>query len=108
MSWKSVGQPTVRQQRDKWVVRIDGIDTVTGKRRPRQVGTYSSQRSALAAAREFRADERSTERELNRPVFCIRSGWVFGPLLGLGFERSRGPRTRLAGCRRVRCAGGGC
>jgi hypothetical protein len=62
MSWKSVGQPTARQQRDKWVVRIDGIDTVTGKRRPRQIGTYSSQRSALAAAREFRASERSTER----------------------------------------------
>ena len=62
MSWKSVGQPTARQQRDKWVVRIDGIDTVTGKRRPRQIGTYSSRRSALAAAREFRANERSTER----------------------------------------------
>ena len=62
MSWKSVGQPTARQQRDKWVVRIDGIDTTTGKRRPRQIGTYSSQRSALAAAREFRANERSTER----------------------------------------------
>ena len=62
MSWKSVGQPTARQQRDKWVVRIDGIDTTTGKRRPRQIGTYASQRSALAAAREFRANERSTER----------------------------------------------
>ena len=32
MAWKSTGRPTVRQQRDKWVVRVDGIDTETGKR----------------------------------------------------------------------------
>ncbi len=30
MAWKATGQPTVRKQRDKWVVRVDGIDTVTG------------------------------------------------------------------------------
>lgn len=35
MSWKSIGQPTVRKQRDKGTVRIDGIDTTIGKRRPR-------------------------------------------------------------------------
>ena len=62
MSWKAIGQPTVRKQRDKWVVRIDGIDTATGKHRPRQLGTYASQRSALAASRDRRADARSTER----------------------------------------------
>lgn len=62
MSWKSIGQPTVRKQRDKWVVRIDGIDTATGKHRPRQLGTYASQRAALAASRDRRADARSTER----------------------------------------------
>lgn len=62
MGWKATGQPTVRQQRDKWVVRVDGIDTVTGKHRPRQLGTYPSQRSALAAARSVRAESRSTER----------------------------------------------
>ena len=38
MGWKATGQPTVRKQRDKWVVRIDGIDTETGKHRPRQLG----------------------------------------------------------------------
>ena len=32
MAWKSTGRPTVRRQRDKWVVRVDGIDTETGKR----------------------------------------------------------------------------
>lgn len=32
----------MRRQRDKWVVRVDGIDTATGKHRPRQLGTYSS------------------------------------------------------------------
>jgi integrase len=62
MAWKATGQPTVRKQRDKWVVRVDGIDTVTGKHRPRQVGTYPSQRSATAAARSMKADDRSTER----------------------------------------------
>ena len=62
MSWKAIGQPTVRKQRDKWVVRIDGIDTTTGKHRPRQLGTYASQRSALTASRAQRAEARSTER----------------------------------------------
>lgn len=57
MAWKATGQPTVRKQRDKWVVRVDGIDTATGKHRPRQVGTYTSQRSAQAAARELRAND---------------------------------------------------
>ena len=50
MGWKATGQPTVRQQRDKWVVRVDGIDTETGRARPRQVGTFTSQRAARAAA----------------------------------------------------------
>ena len=31
MAWKAIGHPTVRKQRDKWVVRVDGIDTVTGQ-----------------------------------------------------------------------------
>jgi integrase len=62
MAWKATGQPTVRRQRDKWVVRVDGIDTATGKHRPRQLGTYPSQRSANAAARSMRTEDRSTER----------------------------------------------
>ena len=55
MAWKPTGRPTVRSQRDKWVVRIDGGDTVTGKRRPRQLGTYASRRSAQRAASSFTA-----------------------------------------------------
>lgn len=62
MAWKATGQPTVRKQRDKWVVRVDGIDTTTGKHRPRQLGTYASQRSANAAARSMKTEDRSTER----------------------------------------------
>ena len=31
MGWKATGAPTVRKQRDKWVVRVDGIDTATGQ-----------------------------------------------------------------------------
>jgi integrase len=62
MGWKATGQPTVRRQRDKWVVRVDGIDTATGKHRPRQLGTYASRRAALMAMRSGRAESRSTER----------------------------------------------
>lgn len=51
MGWKATGQPTVRRQRDKWVVRVDGIDTETGRHRPRQLGTYQSQRAAVVATR---------------------------------------------------------
>jgi hypothetical protein len=58
----ATGQPTLRKQRDKSVVRVDGIDTATGKHRPRQLGTYASQRAGLMAAREGRADSRSTAR----------------------------------------------
>lgn len=52
----------MRKQRDKWVVRVDGIDTSTGNHRPSQLGTYPSQRSALAAARGVRATDLTTER----------------------------------------------
>ena len=63
MGWKASGEPTVRKQREKWVVRIDGIDTETGKHRPRQVGTYASQRSAHAAARSVSVHERLATRD---------------------------------------------
>jgi integrase len=62
MAWKATGQPTVRKQRDKWVVRVDGIDTGTGQHRPRQLGTFNSQRSALAAARLMKVEDGATER----------------------------------------------
>jgi integrase len=55
VGWKPTGQPMVRRQRDKWVVRLDGINTETGKHRPRQLGTYPSRRSAQAAATRFAA-----------------------------------------------------
>ncbi len=50
MGWKPTGEPTVRKQRDKWTVRVEGIDTETGRVRPRQIGTFPSQRAARAAA----------------------------------------------------------
>jgi integrase len=63
MGWKATGQPTVRKQRDKWAVRVDGIDTETGKHRPRQLGTFPSQRSALRAARSLSVQERVATRD---------------------------------------------
>ena len=62
MAWKATGQPTVRKQRDKWVVRVDGIDTATGQHRPRQLGTYASQRSANIAARSMKAGDGANDR----------------------------------------------
>ena len=29
MGWKATGEPTVRKQRSKWVVRVDGIELRT-------------------------------------------------------------------------------
>lgn len=63
MAWKATGEPTVRTQRDKWVVRVDGIDTETGRHRPRQIGTYASQRAAVAAARSALTADRNIERD---------------------------------------------
>jgi len=57
MAWKATGSPIVRKQRDKWVVRVDGVDTVTGKHKPKQLGTFKSQRSALKAARETKVED---------------------------------------------------
>src|SRR5215207_11251681 len=63
VGWKPSGHPTVRRQRDKWVVRVEGIDTETGRRRPRQLGTYASQRTAQAAARSLSVEQRVATRD---------------------------------------------
>ena len=60
MGWKPTGEPTVRKQRDKWTVRVEGIDTETGRVRPRQIGTFPSQRAARAVASKATADRKST------------------------------------------------
>ena len=63
MGWKATGQPTVRQQRDKWAVRVDGIDTETGRVRPRQLGTYASLRASMTASRSLEAEEGGSVRD---------------------------------------------
>ena len=74
MAWKPSGQPQVRQQRDKWVVRIDGIDTESGKSWPRQLGTYPSKRAATKAATEFAAQhETGGDR---RTVGAVVTKWA--------------------------------
>ena len=74
MGWKATGAPVVRRQRDRWVVRVDGIDTETGKHRPRQLGTYASKRSAEGAARAAIADGRAGA-ERGTVSWVVRS-WV--------------------------------
>ena len=44
MGWKATGHPTVRKQRDKWTVRVDGIDTETGKHRPHHLAEIGADR----------------------------------------------------------------
>jgi integrase len=56
MAWRATADPAVRQQRGKWVVRVDGVDTATGKSRPRQVGTYPSRRTAQRAVAALLAE----------------------------------------------------
>ena len=55
VAWKQSGQPTIQQQRGKWVAHVEGIETETGKHRPRQIGTFSSKRAAQRAATTFAA-----------------------------------------------------
>ncbi len=76
MAWKQTSHPTVQKQRDKWVVRVDGIDTESGARKPRQLGTYPSRRSAQAAASAFAASgEAGAERDT---VAAVVDRWVAG------------------------------
>src|SRR3546814_16951355 len=81
MSWKATGDPTVRRKREKWVVRVDGIDTETGRHRPRQPGTYKSQRAALAAARPTllagRMPDQGTDGWLSNPSVATRKALHF-------------------------------
>ena len=72
MAWKATGRPTVRQHRGLWVVRVVGIDTETVKHRPRQLGTFSSQRAARNAAAE--AIEQGQDR-VDR-LGALVDGWV--------------------------------
>ena len=91
MGWKATGAPTVRRQRDRWGVRVDGIDTETGKHRPRQLGTYASQRAALAAAIADAAGAGGRTRD---------SGVVVAPVVGLSYRRKpQGARAVRVGDR---------
>jgi integrase len=76
VAWKQTSHPTVQRQRDKWVVRVDGIDTMSGARKPRQLGTYPSRRSARTAASSFAASgEGGAERDT---VAAVVDRWVAG------------------------------
>jgi integrase len=76
--WKQTGQPTVQRHRERWVIRVEGIDTETGKRHPRQVGTFNSRRSAQAAATSFAASgELASDRDT---VGHLVDRWVAGKL----------------------------
>jgi integrase len=104
MAWKPTGRPTVRQQRDKWVVRMDGIDTETGRNRPRQLGTYASRRSAQTAATSFAAaGEVGGDRDT---VGRLVDQWVAGRLdvsnkTRLQYEWAAGHMRRGIGAIRV-------
>ena len=115
MGWKPTGRPTVRQQRDRWVVRVDGIDTESGKHRPRQLGTLASRRSAQRAASAF--TESGDVGSDHGTVGALVDRWVAGrihvsaksqPAVPIGsLTDQTGPRRhpgrppRPGGCRRA-------
>ena len=55
--------------------------------------------SELAVTMRVPSGLYAAENTLNRPVFCIRSGWVLVLDVGSVFERSRRARTRRVGLR---------
>jgi integrase len=78
MPWKRTGHPAVQKQRERWVVRVPGIDTETGKRRPRQLGTFNSRRAAQSAATSFAAaGNTASDRET---VAGVVDRWVAGKI----------------------------
>ena len=56
---------------------------------------------------EFLTEVQDGRRAMNRPVFCVRSGWVLGLALRVGADGGRSSRTRRVARGRVRCGGGG-
>ena len=46
VAWTQSSHPTVEKRCEKWVVSVDGIETETGKHKPRQIGTFNSRRAA--------------------------------------------------------------
>lgn len=60
------------------MVRVPGIDTETGKRRPRQLGTFNSRRAAQSAATSFAA---SGDTSADRGSFALLvDRWVAGKI----------------------------
>ena len=88
------GRPLVRQQRDKWIVRVDGPDTEAGKRRQQQLGTYKPRRVARMAATEFAAaGDTGTDR---RSVGFLVDQWV-ASRTAAAMQRSDSTSWRPAG-----------
>lgn len=47
------GEPEIQKQRGKWMVRVSGYDSATGRRRVRQLGTFETKKAAVAHSRLF-------------------------------------------------------
>ena len=74
--WRQSSHPTVQKQRDKWVVCVECIDTVSGARKPRQLGTYPSRRSAgVAAASLAASSELGVQRDT---IAAVVDRWLAG------------------------------
>ena len=104
MAWKVTGRPAVRQQRGRWVVRVDGVDTVTGRYRPRQLGTYTTRRAAEraatgAAATGNQGGDRGTVASLMDRWLATRTGVT--PKTRLQYEWAAGHVAAALGSIRV-------
>ena len=81
MDWVAVGDPHVERQRAKWVLRQQGYDPVSGRRRVRQLGTFETKREAVARQRALLDGEAGTSAEtvgeyLERAWLPSKSGRV--------------------------------
>ena len=63
MAWVAGGEPLVQKQRGRWVVRQPGYDGATGRRQPKQVGTFATKREALAMARRITEGRAGTSEQ---------------------------------------------
>jgi len=74
MTWVENAEPTVQRQRGRWVVRVSGYDAATGRRRVKQLGTFSTKKAAMALLREVQGGRAGGEDEVLQAY--LREVWL--------------------------------
>ena len=74
MSWVGNEEPSVHRQRGRWVVRVSGYDSATGRRKVQQLGTFPTKRAATAYLRQVQDGRAGGEDEELRAY--LREVWL--------------------------------